>query len=441
MNEHYTADELMSVSVESDPIMEKHLEVCESCRSERGEATEFEAALCDPLAWSVADSLTQPSAVPPSWLRERIEGVDRGAELARTLIQPTLVSPIAFRQADISHLRAFWTPEVVLFLCDAAREIRDRQPQFAVLVATTATEIAEKLDRTQGNYSAVFASAWLARGIACGAMAEYRDGDTALSRAEHAYRQSAASTTWDLANVWLSQANIRVETERLDEALNLAGAAATAYFSYGDVHRGLRALLVRGSVLYLRGEFTAGIAIYEQVLAHAHLLGEQDTIATALHNMANCYLGAGDWQRARSGYIDALARWDAMGVHTQQVRAFWSLATIDIASGDFDGGLHALEDVRRQLVALGLINDEALVRLEMAEALIAMGRHAEVPSLLDGIAVKFATDGMMRNAKVALAYLSEVLSRQRLSSTEIRHVRSYLERLPTHPQERFSKLA
>jgi hypothetical protein len=47
---------------------------------------------------------------------------------------------------------------------------------------------------------------------------------------------------------------------------------------------------------------------------------------------------------------------------------------------------------------------------------------------------------MMRSAKKALAYLSEAVASGQATPEKVRHVRGFLERLTTHPQEEFQQI-
>ena len=69
-----------------------------------------------------------------------------------------------------------------------------------------------------------------------------------------------------------------------------------------------------------------------------------------------------------------------------------------------------------------------------------MAPHPEVPDVLRGVVVNFAGEGIMRNANIALAYLREAVESESIEQRLIRHVRAYLEELPSHPGEEFSAL-
>ena len=193
-------------------------------------------------------------------------------------------------------------------------------------------------------------------------------------------------------------------------------------------------MIVEASLFYTCGAYRHGAEVYEVILSLLDRDADVVTYATAQHNGAYCYLELGEIGRAEKLFVESLATWDALGLDSQRARAAWGLASIAVARGDLQSGLQALDSVRRQLTALGLMNDEALVRLDMADVLLALDRSTEAQELLEGIAVQFASEGMMRNARIALAHLTDALRRNRQPAhdlrREVRHVRDYLAKLP-----------
>lgn len=437
-SEHYDDDALtLHLSDPSDAIAQ-HVDSCDTCAQRLAFVREFEHALADSATWTGVDVLMQPFAAPAAVVAEAHAVADEDHSAAE-MLGPALVSIGAFREQEVETRDRYRSAGVVRVLTREAKRVRDASPQFALLLATTAVSIAAKLPG-RGVRACVLGAAWLERGIASAMLGKYRDAEAALRRAEDVL-DGDGGTTWDLATVWLSRANVYTETDRLDEALELAFRSANVFLlEYGDVARYLRASLVRGTVLYVRQMYRESIAIFDEMLSYAQEIEDVVTQARALHNAANCYLAMDDLDRASEYYCRALPLWDEAGADAEIARTRWSLATIDVRRGDWATGYAGLEDARRQLSALGIQNDEALVRLEIAELLIVLRRRHEVPALLEGIVVRFSSEGMMRNARLALASLSEARRAIPVTAQEVRHVREYLGRLPTQPSEPFVPL-
>jgi hypothetical protein len=78
--------------------------------------------------------------------------------------------------------------------------------------------------------------------------------------------------------------------------------------------------------------------------------------------------------------------------------------------------------------------------MQLAEALLRAGRPETVPDLLRSLVVSFASEGMMRNARIALAYLHDAMEQNRLNADLVRHVRTYIEQLPFQRNTAFTPL-
>jgi hypothetical protein len=130
----------------------------------------------------------------------------------------------------------------------------------------------------------------------------------------------------------------------------------------------------------------------------------------------------------------------AMEVPTEQARIQWALAALKVERGHYEDGLPALERARETLSRLDLSNDASLCTLDLAAGLLAAGRSEGVDELCRSVALTFASEGMTRNARKALAFLSEAVGSGVVTPDLVRHVRGYLEKLPTHPRLEFVQL-
>ena len=72
--------------------------------------------------------------------------------------------------------------------------------------------------------------------------------------------------------------------------------------------------------------------------------------------------------------------------------------------------------------------------------LLAAEKPERVPELCRAITLTFSSEGMMRNAKKALAYLAEAVTSGDATPEAVRHVRAFLEHLSEHPNEEFQQI-
>lgn len=96
--------------------------------------------------------------------------------------------------------------------------------------------------------------------------------------------------------------------------------------------------------------------------------------------------------------------------------------------------------MRGELQSLGLLNDHALATLDWAAAALALGESTGVAEACKDIVIRFESEGMMKNARLALAYMHEALARRTATPALLQQVRTYLEHLPTHPNLAFVPL-
>lgn len=393
----------------------------------------FEAALRDPEPWNLADQLL--TAFPDAaGLRRLAARLDEERNAARDMVEPLLESPERFAAAAVEQDPRFRTAGVVDVLNESARSLRDRQPQFALAVASSAVTLAEALAAVRELPSQLpLGRAHMERAAALYVIGRYREAEEALQSAAAAYRDEPHASDWDFAQLAMVRANIYVETGRLDEAREEAQFAAPVFDAFGDRRYFLAARVIEGHVLFMRRDYRGAAEVLDSVAVAAESAGDRLYVGRALQSAGNCYIELGEHERAAGHFAEALACWKQLGLEVERVRTEWSLGVLHKAAGDYEGAIRRIDAARGEFESLGIVNDAALTRLELAEVLLLADRPAEVPVLLENVVVSFTSEGVMHNARLALAYLREAAETGALEPRVIRHVRTYLEELPTHP--------
>jgi tetratricopeptide (TPR) repeat protein len=441
---HYTDEELADYAFAPTTFVElaeveAHLAECADCRGRLAFVNKIDGALRESIAWEIGDDIRTEIAPPPSkTLQAHAWQVDEERMQAHGELGPLLASPLRFRNERVERDPKYQTAGAVVVLYETAKELQEKQPQFALLVANAAVSLASKLALTGALRSMLrLGRAYLEQGRTLFVMGRYRDAEESLDQAEQAYDLDDDTTGWDLATVWLIRANVFVESERLSEARILATAAARQFRIFGDTFLYLNAQLLLAGVLFMEGEYRASAHAAEDVLRQSRARGDALLMGRALQNCGEAYLLLREYERAIPYYLEAYAIWDELGLEAERIRTNWSLATVETETGETESGIRRLDQTYRAFEALGIVNDAALARLPLAEVLLSVWRAEAVPDLLRNLVVSFASDGMMRNARIALAYLNEAVEQNRVSAGLIRHVRSYIERIPLQPTARF----
>ncbi len=140
----------------------------------------------------------------------------------------------------------------------------------------------------------------------------------------------------------------------------------------------------------------------------------------------------------RQRRAEALTLFDELGVDTERVRVEWAIAGIAVARGDLETADKLLASVRSRLQQLGLRNDHALATLEWVEVRLALNRMSGVVAACREILLQFDSEGMMRNARLALAHLHQALARQSATPQLVYEIRAYLKELPARPEAVFA---
>ncbi|MGZ8780790.1 MAG: hypothetical protein ACXW31_12770 [Thermoanaerobaculia bacterium] len=400
----------------------------------------FEDALRTREPWDMADELRLP---PPdlSRLRSLASKLDADRTAAKVRLEPVLTSLSVFTAADVANNPAFRTPPMVSHLTAAAVDLYEREPQFALATATAAVTIAENLAAVNELPTmSLLGFARVERGKVLFRIGRYRDAEEDLRRADEAFDVDPHATEWEHARASLVRANVLAETHRFEDAVAEAKGAARAFEAFGDTARFLAARLLVANVLYLKRDFRAAASVLDELAEEARRVGDLLHLACALQNGGNCAIELGEHQKAGEYFFAALTLWNELGAEVERVRTRWSIGALLRAKGDLEGAIEHIDSARRAFEKMGVVNDAALARLELAEALLLAERPDEVPDLLRNVVVSFTSEGIMHNAKIALAYLREAVEAGALEPRIIRHVRDYLEDLPTNPASVFLPL-
>ncbi len=442
---HYTEDQLSEYvlrreGVDDPKSIEQHLARCAECRKALDLVATFDDALRDPLAWQIADSMAVRREPPPE-LMAQARAIAAEDRYAREVLLPIVESPIRFSEARVGEEPRFRTLAVIRLLCSVANKTHEQQPQFGLQLADTALRICAELPEPAKSRSAWFAGTALKeRANALRYLGRFREAEAALDDAESAFGSDECPEPFDLAIVSYVRATVFWELERFEEAVAAARFAAETFYAYGDTARYLSALMAEGAGYYSADRDNEAAVLFEKVVTLARAGGETGILARALGNAGNCYRRLRAYDKAGSYYIDALAVLDDLDLPTESVRLSWKMATLQVERGAFEEGLAALDQSRLRLIHLGMSNDAALATLDLVAALLAVSRPDRVPALCREISVTFSSEGMMRSAKKALAYLSEAVASGQATPEKVRHVRGFLERMATHPQEEFQQI-
>ncbi|HXH38019.1 MAG TPA: hypothetical protein VNN08_05295 [Thermoanaerobaculia bacterium] len=445
MNVHYGDDELSvyalapSLSADAEAI-ERHLAECDECSGRLQFISALDDAFREPETWEAVDLLlTRPQRIEAAMAEYLL--IEKEDAEAEALLAPLLKSPIRFRGANVDSDVRFHTAAVVRKLCLAAHSSHEKQPQFSLLITNAACRIALGLPKSNKERRSVLALAVRERANAFRYLGRFAEGLKSLEDAEKLFDHSPATDAFDVAVVWYIRAIIYFETERPTEGLNLARSAAVVFHDYGDRSRELSAVMAEACCIHFSGLPREAADAFERVAAMAREANDSHMLARALQNAGTSYLAAQDHSKAGQRILEAVSIFDQLGLTTERARSTWKLASVLVAEGHLDDGIAQLFEAQSELRKLGLTNDAALATLEWAEARLAADLPEDVADACRAILVEFESEGMLRNAHVALAYLHEALRSGAATANVVRQVRTYIQDLPSRPSMPFVPVA
>lgn len=399
--------------------------------------SEDDDLLRDAETWEQADALLgRPARLEEALaLKAHLDEEDRAAE---RLVAPLLTSPIRFRDASLAENPKARHGGVVRCLCAAAHGLHEKRPQFSLLLAQTAYAIAVALENDSRTPRRLCLALSLREGAnAFRYLGKFNEALKALEEAEKLFDETPGADAHDVAIVWFIRATVLIELGQLDEARSLSRRATQVFRDYGDRLRELGTLLVEAHSFYFAENNDEAAPAYEAVAAKARTEGNRSILACATNNIANVYMNLEQFDTAEHFYIEALVQFDELGLVTEKARVGWSLALVLARRGDLAKGAERLDAARGELQALGLLHDHGLATLDWAAARLALGEHIGVAEACKGILLRFESEGMMKNARLALAYVHEALAHRTATPLLLQQVRTYLERLPTRPDIAF----
>jgi hypothetical protein len=105
--------------------------------------------------------------------------------------------------------------------------------------------------------------------------------------------------------------------------------------------------------------------------------------------------------------------------------------------GALQVSVESLASSRGRLFELGLLDDHALATLDWCEFRLALDEPTGVAEACRQIILRYESESMTRNARLALAHLQEALRKESATPALVREVRDYLASLPRRPDRPF----
>jgi hypothetical protein len=129
----------------------------------------------------------------------------------------------------------------------------------------------------------------------------------------------------------------------------------------------------------------------------------------------------------------ALVIFREIGPDRERIKTDWGLARVVLHGGDRGEAIRRLRAVAAELERRSLLSDAALVKLDIVDALLALGQTKQVVDLCSRLFNSFKDAGMITGALTAVAYMKEAAAAGTLRAASVNAVRTYLRRVDRQP--------
>jgi tetratricopeptide (TPR) repeat protein len=432
---HPTEDELAEYAFDPDSIanrqeIEAHIAACPRCSATLTFIRSVDAGFGDREAWEIAERDASPTRETIRDLAARLAVEDEEAE---QLLEGLLENPARTALANLGTRRKFLTAGVARRLLRAASEACDREPLQALTFADAAIDVGEHLI---GYRAAVIhelrAHGWKERANALAALGQY---DASLDSLDHAEREFShvPSNPVGHAIVQHARAIVRYYRGEFESAIELLSESAAIYASLGETDRYMRIRHLIANTMVANGDARGARAIYQELLSWGESENDLAWVARESNTLGRCAYELGDLSSAVQYFHQSVRSFRELGMAAEALRPEWGFALVVLGSGKPSDALARLREVREEFRRREMLSDEALVSLDMMDALHALGRDDEVVALASETIESFTRAGMLTSALTAFAYLKEAAAHGTATPKTIQHVRQFVSRLQREP--------
>ena len=326
-------------------------------------------------------------------------------------------------------------------LCESllarSRACRHNDPEQMLLLAERAVSIASDLDAME--YGRELVADMRARALAELANA-YRVADD-LEAAERAMRRAvewSAQGTQDpllLARVMDLTASLRGAQRRFPEALGLLQAVYALYERHGDRHNAGRALISKGLFTSYNNDPERAIGLLSAGISMLQPAADPKLVLSAIHNLIGFMADCGRFRQAQRLLRRCRDAYFAAADRLSLLRLCWLEGRIAFGLGHLRRAEKSLVQARQQFEQAGLLNQAALISLDLAAVWLSQGKNAHTRRLIEEMMTVFRAQRIAREVLAALILLKESFDKSQSSPVELlRAITGYLKQVESRPR-------
>jgi tetratricopeptide (TPR) repeat protein len=363
----------------------------------------------------------------PGWLEEAFARQDehRARQEAEAAWQRFARCSPPERRWLVEGVEAYQTAAFCQKLCEESVRAAAHDPPAALALARLAEAAAERAPedeafrlRLRGWALAFVGNAWRVKGT-------LRESDKAFTRCRELW-EAGADPTGRLPSSRADdlEASLRIEQDRFTEALALLDRelATAKPDSVGALY------IKKANAQEEVGDSAGALATLEEAKVHIDVVHQPRLHFARRFNTAGNLANLGRFAEARALLPRLRELVLDLGVDLDRWRVRWLEGRVAAGLGDRNEAIMAFEAVRQEFVARDILYDAGLATLELAALYLAAGQWGTVQDLSRRIAVDFARDGVVAEARSAMKLFGEAAERERLTVPLLAELRRTLRK-------------
>jgi tetratricopeptide (TPR) repeat protein len=229
----------------------------------------------------------------------------------------------------------------------------------------------------------------------------------------------------ELARLDLVDSDVARRGEKYDDAIASARRGGQTFLDFGQRTSWLKARNYEAAAFYSAGNPASALDIWRAMERYSDLLTAEFQ-AVRLHNMGICARATGRFEEAVRCYARAATEFDRLGLTVNRIKCGYSIGLALSSIGRHDEAIVVLGKAADEMDAVGLDEDAALAKLARVEALLALGRAGDVPSICRDLVERFTRAGIHGAAMTAIAFLRETVATGHATPASVRGIRDFV---------------
>ena len=320
-------------------------------------------------------------------------------------------------------------------LCEESIKAAGDSADQALELANLALRVAELIPGDEAWRQRVQGYAWAHVGNARRVKGDLPSADQAFGRFQRLWSAGRSEDSGLLDEVRLLdlEASLRRAQTRFPEALNLLERA----LAIDDGRLKGRLLLNKATVLEALGNIEEAVSILYQAAPFIYSESEPRLVYALQFNLAVNLVFLGEYEKAEASLPQLRLHAAKLPNSIDGARLRWLEGRIAAGQGDRKHAITIFSQVQDEFLCCGLVQDGALVSLELAVLYLEMGRTSEVRILARRMAPIFKAQGVHREVLAALKLFRDAAESESVTLELTQRLIDYLNRARYNPELRF----